>query len=220
MPIEALIFDFDGVVLDTETPDFETWRAVFQLHGAVLELSWWSQFIGGSTSNVDIIGELERITGRTMDRHQVWETRRQRYLEIVSASPMLPGVVDYISEAKRMGLKLGVASSSNRSWVEGHLTERGIIRHFESISTSEDVTHVKPEPDLYLLAASKLEVSPKNSLAIEDSAKGVTAAKTAGMFCVAVPNAATQHLSLGHADMQLDALSDMPLESLLHAIRT
>ena len=75
MPIEALIFDFDGVVLDTETPDFETWRAVFQLHGAVLELSWWSQFIGGSTGNVDIIGEPETITGRTMDRHQVRETR-------------------------------------------------------------------------------------------------------------------------------------------------
>ena len=220
MPIEALIFDFDGVVLDTETPDFETWRAVFQLHGAVFELSWWSQFIGGSTSSVDIIGELERMTGRTVDRHQVRETRRQRYLEIVSASPMLPGVVDYISDAKRMGLKLGVASSSNRSWVEGHLTERGIIHHFDSISVSEDVRYVKPEPDLYLLAASKLGVSPENSLAIEDSAKGVTAAKTAGMFCVAVPNAATQNLSLGHADMRLGALSDMPLESLLLAIKT
>ena len=128
---------------------------------------------------------------------------------------MLPGVTEYLSQAKQLGLKLGIASSSNRSWVEGNLTSRGIIHHFDSISVSEDVSNVKPDPELYLLAASRLGTTPDNALAIEDSANGVMAAKRAGMFCVAVPNSVTSNLALDHADLRLNSLSDMTLESLL-----
>ena len=150
--INTLIFDFDGVIIDTETPDFETWRDVFQDYGADLDLAWWSQFIGGSLVNVDLLQELEKLAGRQVDRLHIRENRRRRYLELVAANPMLPGVMDYISQAKQLGLKLGIASSSNRAWVEGNLTARGIINHFDSISVSEDVSQVKPDPELYLLA--------------------------------------------------------------------
>ncbi|PKB64484.1 MAG: hypothetical protein BZY80_02725 [SAR202 cluster bacterium Io17-Chloro-G2] len=220
MSIDTLIFDFDGVVIDTETPDFETWREVFQAHGADLDLAWWSQFIGGSSINASagIFGELEKIAGRPVDREQIRETRRRRYLEMVAANPMLPGVMDYISQAKRLGLKLGIASSSNRAWVEGNLTDRGVIGHFDSISVSEDVSKVKPDPELYLLAASRLGTRPESAVAIEDSFNGVTAAKTAGMLCVAVPNPVTQALAFDHADLRLNALSDMTLTSLITAV--
>ena len=216
--INTLIFDFDGVVIDTETPDFETWRDVFQAHGANLDLAWWSQFIGSSAANVDITKELEKLAGRRVDREQIRETRRRRYLEIVAASPILPGVMDYISQAKQIGLKLGLASSSNRAWVEGHLTSRGLICHFDSISVSEDVSQVKPDPELYLLTASRLGTRPENALAIEDSANGVTAAKRAGMFCVAVPNSVTKDLSFDHADLRLNSLADMTLASLIATV--
>ena len=220
MPIDALIFDFDGVVIDTESPDFATWREVFQDHGGDLDLAWWSQFIGGSSANANagIFQELEKLAGRPVNREQVRESRRRRYLEIVAANPMLPGVMDYISQAKQMGLKLGVASSSDRSWVEGNLTARGIIGHFDSISVSEDVSNVKPDPELYLLAASRLGTSPENALAIEDSVNGVTAAKRAGLFCVAVPNPVTQALAFDHADLRVDSLSDMTLASLISTV--
>lgn len=219
MSINTLIFDFDGVVIDTETPDFETWRDIFQEYGADLDLAWWSQFIGGSLVNLDLLQELEKLAGRTVDRDHVRETRRRRYLDVVAANPILPGVMDYISQATEMGLKLGVASSSNRAWVEGNLKDRGIIHHFQSISVSDDVSNVKPDPELYLLAASRLGTSPENALAIEDSVNGVTAAKAAGMFCVAVPNAVTQALAFDHADLRLTSLSDKTLASLINAIR-
>ena len=216
--ITTLIFDFDGVMIDTETPDFETWRDVFQTYGADLDLAWWSQFIGSSSANVDITKELEKLAGRPVDRERIRETRRRRYLEIVAANPILPGVMDYISQAKKLSLKLGIASSSNRAWVEGHLTARGIIHHFDSISVSEDVSQVKPDPELYLLAASQLGTRPENALAIEDSANGVTAAKRAGMFCVAVPNSVTKDLAFDHADLRLNSLSDMTLATLIAAV--
>lgn len=220
MPIDTVIFDFDGVVIDTETPDFETWREVFQGYGADLDLAWRSQFIGGSSvnANAGIFGELEKLAGRPVDREQVRETRRRRYLEIVAANPMLPGVMDYISQAKQLGLKLGIASSSNRSWVEGNLTARGIIGHFDSISVSEDVSNVKPDLELYLLAASRLGTPPEYALAIEDSVNGVTAAKGAGMFCVAVPNSVTRALAFDHADLRVNSLSEFPLASLISTI--
>ena len=220
MAIDTLIFDFGGVILDTETPDFETWRDVFREYGADLDLAWWSQFIGGSSvnANAGIFGELEKLAGRPLDRDQIRETRRARYLEIVAANPMLPGVMDYISQAKRLGLRLGIASSSNRAWVEGNLTARGMISHFDSISVSEDVSNVKPDPELYLLAASRLGTWPENALAIEDSVNGVTAAKSAGMSCVAVPNPVTQALLFDHADLRVDSLSEMTLASLIAVI--
>ena len=133
----------------------------------------------------------------------------------IASNPLLPGVVEYIHEAQRLGLKLAVASSSSHAWVDGHLESRGLRHHFNSIICSDDVTRVKPDPELYLLTASTLGTTPGNNLVIEDSANGVAAAKDAGAFCVAVPNPMTRDLPLGRADVRLNALSDMLLTDLL-----
>ena len=213
--IDTLILDFDGVIIDTETPDYETWRDVFRYHGVELELSLWSQYIGGDSGTFDVFQLLEDSTNKEVDRERVQRQRRQRYLEIVRASSLMPGVTDYIYEAKRTGMSLGIASSSSRSWVEGHLADRGILKYFDSITCKDDVSQVKPEPELYLLAAFRLETRPENALAIEDSAKGITAAKRAGMYCVAVPNPVTKDLHLEHADYQLESLAGMELGHLI-----
>ena len=128
---------------------------------------------------------------------------------------MLPGVLDYVLGAKRIGLKLGLASSSSRDWVDGHLAARDLIRHFDCIRGSDDVANVKPDPELYLSALEQLEARPERSIAIEDSPAGVAAAKAAGLFCVAVPNSMTAGLPLREADLVLDSLADVTLDALV-----
>jgi HAD superfamily hydrolase (TIGR01509 family) len=141
--------------------------------------------------------------------------RRQRYSELLQAQSILPGVSEYIAEAKRLGLRLGVASSSSRRWVVGHLTDLGLSAHFDCIKCRDDVACVKPDPALYQAAVQALGVPPQEAMALEDSPNGITAAKRAGLYCVAVPNPLTRQLSLAHADFLLNSLADLPLERLL-----
>jgi beta-phosphoglucomutase-like phosphatase (HAD superfamily) len=124
-------------------------------------------------------------------------------------------VEQYISEAKRLGLKLGVASSSDCPWVYRHLERLGLREQFDSIKCRDDVEKVKPSPDLYLAVLDDLGVGPREAIALEDSPHGITSAQAAGLFCVAVPNPLTRQLSTDHADLQLDSLADLRLELLL-----
>jgi len=212
--IDAIIFDFDGVILDTETPDFETWQQEFRAHGVEFERSLWTKFIGGGPMWFDVPAHLAELAGRPIDPDRI-KARRQRYLARIKDSPVLPGVALYLEQAREAGLKVGVASSSSRKWVEGHLTSRGLMGHFSSMTTRDDVANVKPDPELYLKSAERLGVSPGSCVAIEDSLNGVTAAKRAGMACVVVPNPMTAHMDLSQADLRLDALSDIPLFAML-----
>ncbi len=213
--IDTLIFDFDGVIIDTETPDYDTWREVFHSYGVELERTWWSRFIGGASGVMDVCQLLEDVTGSRVDRTKLQQRRRRRYLDVVRAKPLLPGVLDYIQGAKQLGLKLAVASSSSHRWVDGHLADRGLLQYFDSVKCSDDVARVKPDPELYLLSVSQLRTRPENVVVIEDSANGVTAAKGAGVFCVVVPNPMTKDLAIDHADVRLDSLSDMTLGLLV-----
>ena len=214
MAIRALVFDFDGIVIDTETPDFVTWREVFEDHGVSLDRELWQGFIGAGLGSFDVYSHLEELVGRPIDSDTVRAERRARYLDVVEANPVLPGVEDLVSEARAAGLKLGVASSSRRDWVEGHLARRGLLGYFDAVRCRDDVAAAKPDPELYTSALAALGVDPACAIAIEDSANGVTAAKRAGMFCVVVPNAMTSSMRLDHADLRLQSLADLSLGDL------
>ena len=216
--IEALVFDFDGVIIDTEIPSYETWQEVYAAHGAHLDRALWQRQIGGGTHTFDAIQHLEALIGVRLDREAVRKSRKERHDALVRSTPLLPGVLEYIQEARRLGLKLGVASSSSHAWVEGHLAERGLLSLFQSVAAREDVAHIKPDPALYLVALQRLGVPPDRAVAIEDSLNGLTAAKRAGMFCVAVPNPMTGDLPLESADLRLGALTDMELQTLLDTL--
>lgn len=213
--IDTLVFDFDGVIIDTETPEFETLQTIFKRYGVELERSLWQRIIGGGVKRFDPFTHLESLIGKEVDRESLRRLQRSRYLDRVAVSPLLPGVVDYINEARRLGLRLGLASSSSRDWVEKHLSERGLLQSFDVVVTRDDVTNVKPDPELYIVSMQRLGVSAMRCLAIEDSLNGLTAAKAAGMYCVVVPNPMTRDMGFDAADLRLNVLSDNRLEDLL-----
>jgi HAD superfamily hydrolase (TIGR01509 family) len=218
--IEALVFDFDGLILDTEAPDYESWQEIYAAHDCVLPRADWCAVIGlgAAATPFSPYDHLEAQLGRRLDHDAVKAARRRRYLEMIHAQQILAGVETLIADAERHGLKLGVASSSDRAWVVGHLTRIGLVHHFPVIKTANDVRRAKPAPDLYLAATEALGVRPEAALALEDSAHGVTAAKSAGLYCVAVPNPMTREMSFDHADLRLNSLAELPLPALLSAL--
>ena len=213
--IRSIIFDFDGLIIDTELPDFLSWAETFEAHGCSLPLSTWAPYIGRPSGSFDPYAHLEEQLGRPIDRDAIRASRRRRYLELVEAQPILPGVAEYIADAGRLGLRLAVASSSSRQWVSGHLSRLGLSEHFDCIRCADDVQQAKPSPDVYNSVLDALHVEPRAALALEDSPNGVAAAKRAGLFCVAVPNSLTRQLPLDEADLRLESLADLSLERLI-----
>jgi HAD superfamily hydrolase (TIGR01509 family) len=215
MPILALVFDFDGLILDTETTDFQSWQEVYRAHGCELRLEDWADCVGRPAGHFDPFEHLERLTGVRVERAQIRAQRSARMRELNLLQSVLPGVRGYLREARELGLKIGLASSSDRAWVHGHLGRLGLLDYFGTIKCVEDTGAHKPDPAPYLAALKTLEVPPDKAVAFEDSPHGVAAAKAAGMLCVAVPNSITRRLGLDGADLVLDSLASLPLSALL-----
>lgn len=215
MVIQALIFDFDGLILDTEGPDYRAWQEVFEEHGGDLPLLVWCECVGRSADWFDPIAYLEEQIGERVDREAMLSRHRQLHREMIEAEAILPGVEEYLTQAGELGLRLGVASSSSRDWVEGHLGRLGLDGPWDCMFCWDDVERAKPEPDLYLAALGALGVTEREAIAFEDSPNGVAAACAAGVYCVAVPNRLTRELDLSRADVTLSSLTELPLSELL-----
>ena len=213
--IRALIFDFDGVILDTETPEYTSWREVFASHGAELTMEAWSQGIGAGPGSFDVYAHLASLTTQTVEVESIRTVRRARNQELIAAEAILPGVEAWLTDAQRLGFKLGIASSSPSDWVEGHLTRLGLRQPFECLRCRDHVTHAKPSPELYVAVCQGLGVGPSEAMAIEDSPNGISAARAAGLFCVAVPNGITALLDLSQADYRLESLANVSLEGVI-----
>ena len=213
--IDTLVFDFDGVIIDTEVPTFTAWQEVFESFGQSVDRALWSEIIGGGQKLFDTMAYLESIVGPLPDREAVRRRKNERADKMIAESPILPGVLEYLADARRLGLRLAVASSSSRDWVEGHLAERGLLEYFAAIVTRDDVSRVKPDPALYATAVERVGSGPASAFAIEDSFNGVTSAKRAGLLCVAVPNGMTRDMDFDQADVRLGSLAEMPFEALL-----
>ena len=215
MAIRALIFDFDGTLLDTESPDMLAWQAVFEEHQVTLSLDLWYQNIGTAPGTFDVYAHLEALIERPVVRAQIHGRYRTRFLELLALEKLRDGVDHWLSEAARLGLDLAIASSSPRSWVTGHLDAYGLLDRFRTIRCCDDVVHAKPAPDLYLSALDGLGLRADEAMAIEDSPNGSAAAKAAGLYVIAVPNSVTRQLRFEKADLVLDSLADLDLTDAL-----
>jgi HAD superfamily hydrolase (TIGR01509 family) len=216
--IQALIFDFDGTILETEGPIFQAWDEVYSSFGQRLLLEDWIKIIGTQENYFNPVDDLEEKLGRRLDWEEIESRRRKREHELVLAQPVLPGVVEYLEAARELGIKNAVASSSTRSWVVGHLERLGLLDYFDCLRTCEDVRLTKPDPELFTSVVQALGVRPDQAVAIEDSPNGIKAAHQAEIFSVAVPNVLTRSLPMPHADLRIDSLASLPLEDLLTAI--
>ena len=208
MTTAAVIFDFDGTIADTEWPVYEAARIAHQHHGLALPIGEWVKIVG-SADNLPLEERLRNELGRDPDPEAI-ERAKTLHAEAREQVPVLPGVADLIAAAKAAMRGLSIASSSPIGWVENHLTRLGLLDHFDALSTRDQVDRGKPAPDLFLLAATKLELDPADVIVIEDSRNGAIAAKAAGMTCIVVPNRITRHDIPREADLVLDSLLDFP----------
>lgn len=206
--LKALVFDFDGLMVDTEGTSLLSWQELYGRYGQKLPLDLWVTLIGTWDAAFNPTEYLAGLIGRPLSAEELAE-RYAREIELASREPLLPGVSTHMDAADAAGIPMAVASSSSRSWVEGHLGNLGIRDRFVAVCTRDDVLATKPDPELYVLATSLLGVSADSALAYEDSVHGLVAAKAAGLRCVAVPGPLTAGGDFSRADMTLTSLADI-----------
>ena len=207
----ALIFDFDGLIVDSEQPDFQSWQEIYRAHGATLTLADWLAAVG-YVNGFDPKLHLARRTGRSdFDWPALDARRRRHHAELMRLQPVLPGVFSLMQAGRAAGWKIGVASNSTRDWVEPGLERLGVRPLVDAVLARESVVRPKPAPDVYRAALRALvgeSADPARSFAFEDSQPGVESARAAGLRVVVVPHALTLHQDLSAAHHRLTALTE------------
>ena len=209
MEISAVLFDFDGVLVDTEWAIYQAWLRTFRAHDHDLPLDVYTHCIGSDFATWSPKTHLEDLTGLAFDWHDL-DTRRQR--EIVAeldGERAMPGVIPLLDQLAAADVRRAVVSSSSHQWVDGWLEKIALAERFETVVCRGDAERIKPAPDLYLEAARRLDLDPARCLVIEDSLNGVKAAKAAGMPVWVVPNRVTAGLEFSTADRIFPSLTEL-----------
>jgi HAD superfamily hydrolase (TIGR01509 family) len=215
VPIRAFLFDFDGLILDTETASRAGGQWLYREHGHDLPADKWATIVGttGAWSPMD---HLEELVGVPLERDALNERRYAHELTLLEAETLRPGISEYIEAADRLGVKRAIVSSSTRRWIDMHLERLERAFGWHAIVTADrDRARAKPSPTMYLEALDLLDVAADEAVVFEDSPNGVRAGKAAGIFTVAIPNAVTRDYGLDEADLVLDSLAALPPEDLL-----
>ncbi len=214
--IKALIFDFDGLILDTETPEVLVWQSIYREHGFELPVNEWEKTIGGyGISTFDAAEHLALLSqGRLEPASMRTRYRRESDL-LIHASEIMPGVVNLIEQAREQGVQVAIGSSSPHSWVDTHAKRLGIFHYFKHIICQDDVApgRTKPNPDIYLKALEMLKVQNTEAVVFEDSLNGVEAARRAKIFVVAAPNPLTSKMGVS-GDLTVSSLANVSLQDL------
>lgn len=205
-PLLGIIFDFDGIILETEIPRYEVWRSLFQEYGLTFTVDQWLLGVGTGPSVFNPAELLVEQSNGMIRACQAQEIADQRAQALVNEQPVLPGVLELIQAAKSRGIKLAVASSSEQEWVIGNLDRIGLLTSLDAVCTADDVTNVKPDPELYLRALKQLGLSAENCLAFEDSTNGLVSARKAGLQCVVVPTEMTAGMDFSAATLRLTSI--------------
>jgi putative hydrolase of the HAD superfamily len=217
MTLEAVVFDFDGLIIDSEWAIYETAVAAFEVHGHELTVEAWSTIIGLGDDDDELAWSmLTRAMGiEGFDNEVFSATYAAQPRGDRDSLPLLPGIEVLVDSLVAEGIPIGVASSSSLAWLDRHLGRLGIRPRFGAVIGADLVGGVgKPAPDVYLRACADLDADPSRSVAIEDSAHGVASAKAAGMVAVAVPSRLTRFNDLTQADLVVDSVADLTVALL------
>lgn len=213
--IKAIIFDFDGTIIDTETAWYTAFREAYEEYGVDLPLELYAQCIGTSLHHFNPYEYLRTDLHLPIEPESFRQAVHQRHAALMDSEEMREGIADYLREARSRGLKIGLASSSHEDWVEHFLQKLQIRGYFDCLRTADDVRHVKPDPELYLQTLKCLGVAESEAVAIEDSPHGTAAADAAGIYCLTVPNAVTKHLTFHRTHHLANSLTDVDFNDLL-----
>jgi HAD superfamily hydrolase (TIGR01509 family) len=213
--LAAVIFDFDGVVLDSETPEYESHRRIFERCGAALTPGEWCDQIGLWSE-----GHEERWHSRLCQRSPrapgwtAYEAEKHRlFLELVPPGPM-HGIRELLDRLAAAGVPAAIASTAPARWVVAAAGRIGLRDRFNAIVTADDVKRRKPAPDVYLEAVRRVGADPERSVAIEDSAPGIASARAAGLRTVAIPHWLTEAHDLAAADLRVAHAGELTLDNL------
>ncbi len=214
--IKAIIFDFDGLIIDTESVWYESYKETLKSYQFDLPLAEFGECIGSDETVLNTY--FKKNLGESCNVDEI-ETRAFDIYKTKMSSPEARiGVLDYLQEASEMGFKIGLASSSSKEWVTKYLKELGLLNYFEVIVTRDDVEKVKPAPDLYLKAINDLKIDSSEGVAFEDSLNGSIAAMTAGLKCVIVPNPVTELSAFENYSLRLKSMSEKSLSEVIELI--
>ena len=214
-PVRALLLDFDGTMLETESSSYGSWRELLAEHGYELTAGTWSSAVG-TLNGVDPVALLETHLGTGVDRSALERRQAARHRELLAEEALRPGVQEIVDEARARGVHTAIVTSASRRWVTEHLRRLELDADWEHIVAADgDPARAKPSPLLYREALDLLGVDAAEGVALEDSPNGVRAAKAAGLTCIAFPNPITETMDLGAADAILADLDGLGLEGLL-----
>ena len=218
-PLQGILFDFDGLILDTETTIFQAWNEKFSEYGKELLLDEWAEVLGKSNDHLGPVDRFLETFPEEEKRKEILSEVKLRESKLIQHKKPLPGAKELIIKAKSHGLILGVVSSSDQDWVHSHLERLGLLKYFDHTSCADEVEIAKPDPELYNLGLNKAGLPRERMLVLEDSPNGVLAAKRAGLYCIAIPNEITGQLPFyndeGAPDLVLNSLVEFPWQELM-----
>lgn len=209
MKFSAVLFDFDGVLVDTEWAIYQAWRRTFETHGHDLPLDIYTRCIGSDFATWSPKTHLEDLSGMAFDWHDLDARRQGEILEDLKHEGTMQGVIGLLDQLAVDGVRCAVVSSSSHTWVDGWLERLAISHRFETVVCRGDAPQIKPAPDLYQEAAKRLQLAPEQCLVIEDSLNGAKAAIAAAMAVWIIPNRVTAGLDFTAADRVFSSLDGL-----------
>ena len=213
--MKAIIFDFDGTIIDTETAWYVVFKNAYEQYGVDLSLETYSQCLGTSLKSFNPYTYLTTHYNISLDLEQFRTSIRSNYEKLIEKETIRPGILNLLQQAKQAGLKIGLASSSHREWIDKFVNLLGLDGYFECYCTADTVENVKPDPELYLQALQQLGVQAHEALAIEDSPNGARAAVAAGLHTIVIKNTITKQLPFSKGHHTLECLEQTSLHDLI-----
>ena len=215
--VQAMVFDFDGLLMDTESTGLASWQYEWRQHGLELDVGSFFADHGGDVTE-ERYAKLAAAVGPGYVRADS-HARRTAFREQLHVNLGLSaGMGQWLDQAAGLGIRLAIASSSPRAWVTAHLSRVGVLPRFEVLACGDEVAWPKPDPGVYELAVNRLAVAPADAVAVEDSPHGVAAAQAAGLRCIAIPNPHADPARFGRADLLLSSAAGIGLAGALRLL--